>query len=86
MHLVNNDTIRQQGKIWLYLRLKLLIKNKLQTNIPLRILYVADAFRQGMKIDEIYQLCKIDKWFLEQIKEIVETENQIKNQSEHHER
>jgi carbamoyl-phosphate synthase large subunit len=58
------------------------IKNKLQTNIPLRILYVADAFRQGMKIDEIYQLCKIDKWFLEQIKEIVETENQIKNQND----
>src|SRR5210317_364683 len=58
-----------------------IIKNKLQTNIPLRILYVADAFRQGMKIDEIYQLCKIDKWFLEQIKEIVETENQIKNQN-----
>ena len=27
------------------------------------------------------EMCKIDKWFLEQIKEIVETENQIKNQN-----
>ena len=56
------------------------IKNKLQLNVPLRILYVADAFRKGIELDQIYNLCKIDKWFLQQIKEIVEAENKIINE------
>jgi carbamoyl-phosphate synthase large subunit len=56
------------------------IKNKLQLNVPLRILYVADAFRKGIELDQIYNLCKIDKWFLQQIKEIVEAEKKIINE------
>ena len=39
-----------------------------------RLWYVADAFGIGMSIDEMYQLTKIDRWFLAQIKEIVDTE------------
>ncbi len=57
------------------------IKEKLKINIPLRILYVADAFRKGLKLQEIYELCKIDPWFLRQIKEIVEAESLIKKDS-----
>ncbi len=42
-----------------------------------RLLYIAQAFREGLTSDEIYELCRVDKWFLEQIKEIVEFERQI---------
>ena len=36
--------------------------------------YVADAFGIGMSIDELYGYTKIDRWFLAQIKEIVDLE------------
>jgi carbamoyl-phosphate synthase large subunit len=39
-----------------------------------RLWYVADAFGIGMSLDEIHQHTKIDRWFLAQIKEIVDTE------------
>jgi carbamoyl-phosphate synthase large subunit len=42
-----------------------------------RILYVAEAFRRGMSVDEIYAINQIDKWFLYQIKELVEFEKDI---------
>ncbi|BEI35646.1 carbamoyl-phosphate synthase large subunit [Polynucleobacter sp. HIN6] len=45
---------------------------------PDRIWYVADAFRMGMGIDEVYEETKIDPWFLEQIEELVEIENAVK--------
>ena len=53
------------------------IEKKLRKNIPNRILLVAEAFRKKINIKRIHQLCKIDLWFLEQIKEIVDEENQI---------
>lgn len=45
---------------------------------PDRIWYVADAFRMGMAIDEVFEETKIDPWFLEQIEELVEIENAVK--------
>jgi carbamoyl-phosphate synthase large subunit len=39
-----------------------------------RLWYVADAFGIGMSLDEIAKHTKIDRWFLSQIKEIVDTE------------
>ncbi len=39
-----------------------------------RLWYVADAFGIGASVDEIYGHTKIDRWFLEQIKEIVDVE------------
>ncbi|HEA6928963.1 TPA: carbamoyl-phosphate synthase large subunit [Campylobacter lari] len=42
-----------------------------------RLLYIAQAFREGFSTQELFELCKIDPWFLNQIKEIVEFENQI---------
>ncbi len=41
---------------------------------PERILYVADAFRIGMTLDEIFEETAIDPWFLAQIEQIVATE------------
>src|ERR1700693_4315547 len=39
-----------------------------------RLWYVADALAIGMPLDEVYAHSKIDRWFLAQIKEIVDTE------------
>jgi carbamoyl-phosphate synthase large subunit len=54
------------------------IEKELKKNIPNKILLVAEAFRKKINIKKIQKLSKIDNWFLEQIKEIVEVENQIK--------
>jgi len=45
---------------------------------PERILYVADAFRIGMSLEEIFDETAIDPWFLAQIEQIVATETQLK--------
>ena len=53
------------------------IEKKLKENIPNKILLVAEAFRKKVDIKTIQKLSKIDIWFLEQIKEIVDSENKI---------
>jgi len=53
------------------------IEKKLRKNIPNRILLAAEAFRKKINIKRIHQLCKIDPWFLRQIKEIVDEENKL---------
>ncbi len=45
---------------------------------PERILYVGDAFRIGMTLEEIFDETAIDPWFLAQIEEIIATETQLK--------
>jgi carbamoyl-phosphate synthase large subunit len=47
-----------------------------------RLLFVADAFRRGMTIEEVHQCCKIDFWFLAQIQDLVEEEKTIIQQGE----
>lgn len=44
-----------------------------------RIWYVADAFRAGWTLEEVYELCKIDYWFLSQIAELIELENELRS-------
>src|SRR2546426_5563036 len=48
---------------------------------PERILYVGDAFRVGMTLDEIFEETAIDPWFLAQIEQIVQTEGQVKGRT-----
>ncbi|HBB78254.1 MAG TPA: carbamoyl phosphate synthase large subunit, partial [Pseudomonas sp.] len=43
-----------------------------------RIWYVADAFRAGKSIDDVFALTKIDRWFLVQIEDLVKEEEQVK--------
>jgi carbamoyl-phosphate synthase large subunit len=43
-----------------------------------RLWQIADALRLGVSIDEIYQLTKIDPWFLDQIREVLAIEEQLK--------
>jgi carbamoyl-phosphate synthase large subunit len=44
---------------------------------PERIWYVGDAFAQGMTVEEVFALTKIDRWFLAQIEQIVRIELEI---------
>ena len=48
------------------LRLKLAVPN------AERIFYIAQAFQKGASIDEVFDLTKIDKWFLRNMDQIVE--------------
>jgi len=42
-----------------------------------RLFYLGDAFRAGLTIEKIYEITKIDPWFLRNIKEIIDLEKQI---------
>ena len=53
------------------LRLKLAIPN------AGRIFYIAQAFQKGASIDEIYDLTKIDRWFLRNIAELVQESERL---------
>jgi carbamoyl-phosphate synthase large subunit len=53
------------------LRLKLAIPN------AERIFYIAQAFQKGASIDEVYELTKIDPWFLRNLQQIVEEERAL---------
>jgi carbamoyl-phosphate synthase large subunit len=55
------------------------LKGKLIKPNSLRLFYIAAAMQNGLTIDELYSLTKIDPWFLHQIKEIVDAEEELKN-------
>jgi carbamoyl-phosphate synthase large subunit len=42
-----------------------------------RILYVYEALRRGKSVDDIFELCKIDRWYLYQFEELVQSENSM---------
>ena len=44
---------------------------------PKRLFYVADAIREGWSLEKIYNLTKIDYWFLDQIEEIINLEKKL---------
>ena len=44
-----------------------------------RLFYIAEAFRLKIDVQEIYELTQIDPWFLENIREIVELEEDLGN-------
>ncbi|MEI6619897.1 MAG: carbamoyl-phosphate synthase large subunit, partial [Betaproteobacteria bacterium] len=46
---------------------------------PERIWYVGDAFAMGMSVDEVFELTRIDRWFLVQIEQIVRLELELEN-------
>ncbi len=48
---------------------------------PDRIWYVGDAFAQGMSVEEVHELTRIDPWFLVQIEQIVRIELELENKS-----
>jgi carbamoyl-phosphate synthase large subunit len=48
---------------------------------PERILFLADAFRIGMTLDEIYEETAVDPWFLAQIEQLVRIEGDLKGRA-----
>lgn len=54
-----------------------LVKN-LRRPTDTRIFYIGDAIRLGMSVEEIHSLTSIDKWFLENIREIIDFESSLK--------
>ncbi|MFA5098131.1 MAG: carbamoyl-phosphate synthase large subunit [Candidatus Margulisiibacteriota bacterium] len=55
------------------------IKEKLSIPNAERLFYIKQAFQNGMSLDETAKLSKIDKWFLDNILQIVEAEARIKD-------
>ena len=54
------------------------IRAALGTPTPDRLLHVAEAMRAGMDNEAIHSACKIDPWFLEQIRAIVNMEEKVR--------
>ncbi|WP_140908753.1 carbamoyl-phosphate synthase large subunit [Cognatiluteimonas lumbrici] len=44
---------------------------------PERIFHLADAFRAGMTVEEVFALSFVDPWFLDQIEELVAIEREV---------
>ena len=55
-----------------------MLNNKLTIPNPDRIFYVKHALQTGMSMDEIFELSKIDRWFLQNMKEIIDEEKVIR--------
>ncbi len=55
------------------------LPNELKEPTDKRVFAVANAFTKGYSIDKIYDLTRIDKWFLYKIKNIVDTEKLMKD-------
>ena len=49
----------------------------LSSNDPEKLWYLADALRLGISVDDIFNITKIDKWFLNNIREIIDLEKRI---------
>ena len=56
---------------------KTTLRSKLISPSPERLWFIGEAFRQGSSLDEVHDLTKIDRWFLQTIEEIISTEKKI---------
>jgi len=54
------------------------IRAKLATTNADRVWYLRYAFKDGMSVDEVYELTAIDRWFLDNLLEIVELEGELR--------
>jgi carbamoyl-phosphate synthase large subunit len=67
------------GVDYLKLEHNLDLEAAIKENDHLRIFYIADAIREGMKTTLINEWTGIDLWFLEKIQNIINIENELKN-------
>ncbi len=54
------------------------IKEKIRIPNDDRLFYIRYGIKLGLTTDEIYDLSRVDRWFIDNLKEIVETEEDIK--------
>ncbi|MBN8440563.1 MAG: carbamoyl-phosphate synthase large subunit [Thauera sp.] len=57
------------------------LERELSSPGPQRIWYVGQAFREGMSLEQVHNLTKIDPWFLAQIEDIILTEKALGGRS-----
>ncbi|HKK14508.1 MAG TPA: carbamoyl-phosphate synthase large subunit [Gammaproteobacteria bacterium] len=57
------------------------LRKELRFPGPERLWCVADAFRAGYSVDQVYEMSAVDPWFLAQIAELVELEEQTRQQT-----
>ncbi len=43
-----------------------------------RVWFIAEAFRRNWSLDRVYELTKIDRWFLNNLKQLIELEGELK--------
>ena len=55
------------------------IIEELKLQSPQRLLLVGEALRNGVEIDRIHKATKYDKWFINQINDLVKLEQTISN-------
>ena len=55
------------------------IKSELTIPGPKRLFYLADAIRKGWSLEKIYELTKIDFWFLDQLNDLINIEKELAN-------
>lgn len=53
------------------------LRFKLEVPCQGRLYYIRYAFKMGWSVDKVYELTKIDRWFLQNIKELVDFEDQL---------
>ncbi len=54
-----------------------ILRRELKEPGPERLFHLADAFRAGLSVEEVYSLSFVDPWFLDQIEEIVLAEREV---------
>ncbi|MCG8433904.1 MAG: carbamoyl-phosphate synthase large subunit, partial [Gammaproteobacteria bacterium] len=54
-----------------------ILRHELLNPGPNRIWYIADGFRAGLSIEELFSLSKVDPWFLAQIGDLVHEEQSL---------
>ena len=57
------------------------LKRELRNPSSHRLWYVADGFRTGMSLDDLFELTKIDHWFLAEIEDLILAESELTTRS-----
>ncbi|TAN63255.1 carbamoyl-phosphate synthase large subunit, partial [bacterium] len=53
------------------------LRHNLKVPMPGRLWYICEALRTGMHVDEIFELTNIDRWFLNNLRELIQLEEGI---------
>jgi len=54
-----------------------LLRERLRVPNSMRLFFIRHAFRRGMSVEEVHELTKVDPWFLDNIQELCEAEEEI---------
>ena len=59
-------------------KLEEFLQAKLRIPGPGRVWYLAECFRQGMTLEHIYDICRIDPWFLAEVEDLIDVEMELR--------